>query len=178
MSPELDLRLRPETTDDIDAIDRVVRAAFLAEFGSTAEVGLVRTMRDRGELVADLTVVALRADAVIGHLAMSEVTLDGRQARGLGLAPVAVTPEEQGRGVGSALIRAALAQAEATGWEFVVLLGHAHYYPRFGFEAARRFGLSGDYGDHDGWMARSLGGHPVPAGHVSYCSAFQTDDAH
>lgn len=154
MPPALDLRIRPETPDDLDAIDRVIGAAFLAEFGSTSEVGLVRTMRDRGELVADLT-------------------LDGNTAGGLGLAPVAVAPEEQGLGVGSALIRAALTHAQASGWRFVVLLGHEHYYPRFGFEPARRFGLRGDYGDHDGWMARSLGGDPVPTGHVRYCSAFR-----
>lgn len=173
MPPALDLRIRPETPDDLDAIDRVIGAAFLAEFGSTSEVGLVRTMRDRGELVADLTLVALRAQEVVGHLAMSEVTLDGNTAGGLGLAPVAVAPEEQGLGVGSALIRAALTHAQASGWRFVVLLGHEHYYPRFGFEPARRFGLRGDYGDHDGWMARSLGGDPVPTGHVRYCSAFR-----
>ncbi len=173
MQRDADVEIRPEQPSDFDAIDRVVGDAFLAEFGSNSEVALVRTMRARGELVADLTLVALRDEVVVGHLAMSEVTLDGRAAGGLGLAPVAVAPALQGRGVGSALIEAALARAEAAGWRFVVLLGHEHYYPRFGFEPASPRGLTGDYGDHDGWMVRALGDFDVPSGHVRYGSAFR-----
>jgi putative acetyltransferase len=172
MPTDFAVRVRPEEPRDADAIDRVVADAFLAEFGSTSEASLVRTMRARGELVADLTLVVVLGDEIVGHLAMSEVTVDGRDARGLGLAPVAVTPQRQGIGIGSTLIRAALARAEQAGWRFVVLLGHEHYYPRFGFEPARRYGLTGDYGDHDGWMVRPLGEHRVPHGHARYCSAF------
>lgn len=173
MRRDAGVEIRPEQPSDFDAIDRVVGDAFLAEFGSSSEVALVRTMRARGELVADLTLVALRDQVVVGHLAMSEVTLDGHTAGGLGLAPVAVTPALQGRGVGSALIDAALMRAEAAGWHFVVLLGHEHYYPRFGFEPAHSHCLTGDYGDHDGWMVRSLGESDVPKGHVRYGSAFR-----
>lgn len=173
MADVVEVRVRPEDPDDVDAIDRVVGEAFLTEFGSTSEVTLVRTMRARGELVADLTLVALLDDDILGHLAMSAVTLDDREVRGLGLAPVAVAPEHQGRGVGSTLIRASLALAEATDWHFVVLLGHEHYYPRFGFESARPYGLTGDYGDHDAWMVRPLGANRVPKGHVRYCTAFR-----
>jgi putative acetyltransferase len=172
VSADSAVRVRPEEPRDADAIDRVVGDAFLAEFGSTSEVSLVRTMRARGELVADLTLLAVLGDEIVGYLAMSEVTVDGRDVGGLGLAPVAVTPQCQGIGIGSTLIRAALARAEQAGWRFVVLLGHKHYYPRFGFEPARPHGLTGDYGDHDGWMVHPLGQHLVPRGHARYCSAF------
>jgi putative acetyltransferase len=165
--------VRPEAPTDAMAIDEIVSTAFLAEFGTTTESALIRTMRERGELVADLTLVAEQHGRIIGHIAFSEVTLDGLPSRGLGLGPVAVAPDVQARGVGSLLITTALDRAERAGWQFVVVLGHPAYYPRFGFDPAAEAGITGDYGDHDGWMARSLGGAPLPSGHVRYCSAFR-----
>jgi putative acetyltransferase len=139
-------------------------------------------MRARGELIPDLTLVAELDDSlddghggggrIVGHIALSEVTLDGRPARGLGLGPVAAAPDVQRRGVGSLLITTALDRAEQRGWHFVVLLGHPSYYPRFGFTPAAEFGITGDYGDGDAWMVRPLGDRVVPSGHVRYCSSF------
>lgn len=91
---------------------------------------------------------------------------------GLGLAPVAVAPDQQRAGLGGMLINESLARATQAGWRFVVLLGHDTYYPRFGFRPAAPLGLTGDYGDHDGWMVRSLGEASPPTGHARYCSAF------
>ncbi len=171
--PPAPITVREERPDDVDAIDEIVAAAFLAEFGTTSEVGLVRTMRERNELVPELTLVAEEGDRIVGHIAFSEVTLDGRSAGGLGLAPVAVAPDRQNLGIGALLITTALDLAEQHGWQFVVLLGHADYYRRFGFAPAAPAGLTGDYGSHDGWMARSLGGVSLPSGQVRYGSSFQ-----
>ena len=159
--------IRPERPEDVDAISRIVHDAF----GRDDEVRLVGAMRERGELVYSL--VADEDGDVVGHIALSEVTIDGERAHALGLAPVAVTPSRQGDGIGGALIEDALARAAADGCIAVVLLGHDTYYPRFGFAPAAPQGLTGDYGDHDSWMARSLvDGRPVPTGHARYCSAF------
>lgn len=166
------ITVRPERPDDAEAIDEIVASAFLAEFGTTTEVALVRTMRDRGELIPDLTLVAEVGSELVGHIAFSEVTLDGRPARGLGLGPVSAAPAHQRSGVGSLLITTALGRAEQLGWHFVVVLGHPSYYPRFGFVPAAALGVTGDYGDADGWMVRPLGDRTVPAGHVRYCSSF------
>jgi putative acetyltransferase len=166
------LEIRPERPGDHARVDDVVRAAFMAEFNSASEVDLVRALRQRGELIGDLTLVAVVAGQIVGYIAFSEVTLDGRPARGLGLAPVAVAPAAQGAGVGSRLIEDALQRAERAGWQFVVLLGHHDYYPRFGFRPAAPLGLTGDYGDHDGWMVRALDDAALPTGHARYCSAF------
>lgn len=170
--PDSTIVIRPEVAGDEGAIDAVVSAAFLQQFGSDSEVGLVRTMRARGELVPSLTLVAEAAGEIVGFIAFSEVTLNGEQAGGLGLAPVAVAPAHQGRGIGGALIRAGLERATAAGWRFVVLLGHDHYYPRFGFAPAGAAGLTGDYGDGSSWMACALGEHTLPIGHVRYSSSF------
>jgi putative acetyltransferase len=164
--------VRTERVDDHEAIDEIVAAAFLAEFGTTTEARLIRTMRERGELIPELALVAEIEGAVVGHVAFSEVTLDGRAARGLGLGPVAAAPGLQRVGVGSLLITSGLERAERDGWRFVVVLGHETYYPRFGFSPAAALGVIGDYGDHDGWMVRALGDGPVPTGHVRYCSSF------
>jgi putative acetyltransferase len=164
--------VRPERSDDVDAIDEVVAAAFLGGSGSTIEVALVRNLRERGELIGDLTLVAEVDGQVVGHVAFSEVTLDGRPARGLGLGPVAVAPDHQGCGVGSRLIETALERAEADGWHFAVVLGHPTYYPRFGFVPAGPLGVTGDHGDGDPWMVRSLGSRPLPKGHVRFAPPF------
>jgi putative acetyltransferase len=165
--------IRPEAPGDEDAIDEVVRAAFMQQFGSDSEVGLVRNLRSRGELVPESTLVATIDGHIVGFIAFSEVTLDGARAGGLGLAPVAVAPERQGAGIGGALIRAGLERATDAGWAFVVLLGHDHYYPRFGFAPAAPVGVLGDYGDGASWMVRPLGDHALVPGHVRYCSAFR-----
>lgn len=171
--PEMDVVIRPEAPGDESAIDAVVREAFLQQFGSDSEVGLVRTMRDRRELVPELTLVAEVDGRVVGFIAFSEVAVDGERARGLGLAPVAVAPEFQGDGIGGALIRAGLSRATEAGWRFVVLLGHEHYYPRFGFVPAAPLGLRGDYGDGASWMVRPLADATLTQGHVQYSSAFR-----
>jgi putative acetyltransferase len=171
--PDVVISIRPEAPGDEEAIDAIVRDAFLQQFGSDSEVGLVRTMRDRGELVAEVTLVAERDGQVVGFIAFSEVTLNGERAGGLGLAPVAVAPEFQSAGIGGALIRDGLARAAAAGWRFVVLLGHDHYYPRFGFAPAAPLGVRGDYGDGASWMVRPLGDAELAPGHVRYSSAFR-----
>jgi putative acetyltransferase len=78
----------------------------------------------------------------VGHVLLSPVTIDGTHGpRGLGLAPVAVVPEHQRDGIGSRLVREALQRVRELGYDYVVVLGHADYYPRFGFAPASRFGL-------------------------------------
>lgn len=170
--PAVEVVVREEAPGDVEAIDAVVRDAFMHQFASDSEVGLVRELRGRGELIPELTLVAELDGRVIGFIAFSEVTLDGTRARGLGLAPVAVAPEYQGQGIGGALIRSGLERAIRTGWRFVVLLGHDHYYPRFGFVPAAPLGVLGDYGDGASWMVRPLADADLTPGHVRYSSAF------
>jgi putative acetyltransferase len=166
------ISIRPETAGDEQAIDAVVRDAFVQQFGSDSEVDLVRALRARGELVPDLTLVAELGGSIVGFIAFSEVTLDGNRAGGLGLAPVAVAPDHQGQGIGGMLIRDGVRRAIDAGWRFVVLLGHEDYYPRFGFVPAAPLGIRGDYGDGASWMVQNLSDAELAPGHVRYCSAF------
>lgn len=152
--------IRREAATDLDAIDAVHRAAFAdqapAPGAEPVEVGLVRSLRDDAGWVPGLSLVAEDDGAVVGHVVCAEGSLDGATAVGLG--PIGVLPEFQGRGVGGALMHAVLGAADALDYQVAVLLGHLDYYPRFGFVAAASVGISptvAEWGDH--FQARPLG---------------------
>jgi putative acetyltransferase len=83
---------------------------------------------------------------------------------GLGLAPLAVTPDCQRQGIGGRLVRDGLAAAARSGAGFVVVLGHPGYYPRFGFRRAAAVGLSNEYGADEAFMVLELQPGSLPAG--------------
>ena len=134
-----EIRARLERPDDFDAIDVIHQQAF----GQPGEAALVRALRS--EASPYLGLVAEQADAggpvrVVGHIAFSPVRIDGGSPPALGLGPLAVAPPLQKLGIGSALMREGLARCAALA-KIVVVLGHAAYYPRFGFRPASPLGL-------------------------------------
>lgn len=130
--------IRPEREADYDTIDAVVAAAF----GQPDEAKLVRRLRSSDAYVPELTLVADDAGEVVGHIMLSYTTLEGDgPPRVLSLAPLAVKPGVQRTGIGIALTRTALDSADERGEPLVVVLGHATYYPRFGFEPAHLHGI-------------------------------------
>lgn len=131
------MEVRREQGDDFAAIDAINTAAFERE----GEARLVRALR---ELPGAISLVAVDEEGtIVGHIAFSRVTVDGRKfaAPPLGLGPMSVLPERQNQGIGTDLVRAGLEQCRAAGAPFVVVLGHPDYYPRFGFVPASRYGL-------------------------------------
>jgi putative acetyltransferase len=162
--------VRPEAEGDSEAI----RAVHLAAFDSPAEADLVARLHEDGDSRISL-VGELPGNEVVGHVMLSRMTAsgDGRTLRALGLGPVAVRPWAQDGGVGTALIRSALAQAEALGTDLVFVVGDPDYYYRFGFtsEAAAPFDspYSGTW-----FMALWLrsDGPPPRSGVAAYAPAF------
>ncbi len=144
--------VRRERPADVEAIGEVNRLAF----DTGAEARLVELLRERGKLVVSL--VAEAGAGVVGHIAFSRAVLrEHPDVPGVGLGPMAVIPGFQNRGIGSALVRAGLAECAALGSAFAVVLGHPGYYPRFGFLPASRFGLSCRWQAPDGvFMALEL----------------------
>ena len=143
------LVIRPENAADpaeCAAIDDLVERAFRAVPESDGtEAALVAALRASGDVVADLTLVALESERIVGHVLFSRMHIGDTPA--LALAPLAVTPEKQRMGIGSDLVRRALERArqadKAPGApRFVIVLGHPDYYSRFGFTRAANFGIA------------------------------------
>jgi putative acetyltransferase len=121
-----------------------IRAVNEAAFPTAAEANLVEVLHEQA--TRSISLVAEADGMVIGHIMFSPVVLVGQpDLRIMGLAPMAVVPERQHEGVGSALVRAGLAECARLGYGAVVVLGHPGYYPRFGFAPAAGFGIGCEY---------------------------------
>ena len=149
-----------------------IRAIHLAAFPTPLEADLVETLAAAGD--ATLSLVAERDGERVGHLLCSRmrVEADGRDVRAVGLAPVAVLPEWQRRGIGAALIKEAGTRSREAGEEMMFLVGDPVYYGRFGFSAATARPFASPYaGDY--FMALWLRETALPrAGKADYAPAF------
>ena len=146
------IKVRPETIEDIPGIRKVEEAAF----GRLTEADLVDLCRERGN--AALSLVAVEADRIIGHILFTPVMLKPPYPgwNGLGIGPLAVLPEFQRTGIGSRLMTIGLEIYRKHEYDYIVLLGDPAYYCHFGFIPGREFGLSSDYGDGNDFQAREL----------------------
>jgi putative acetyltransferase len=121
-----------------------VRAVNISAFETPTEANLVDALRDQAQPLVSL--VAEENGVIVGHIMFSPVSLSGHPAlKIMGLAPMAVAPEHQRKGMGSALVRSGLEQCKLLDFGAVVVLGHPDYYPRFGFLPSARFGISCEY---------------------------------
>jgi putative acetyltransferase len=138
----LAVEIRPEHGGDaaeVAAIADVVAAAF----GSSLEATLVGDIRASENYLPEMALVAVNDGRIVGHVMISYVGLVGPNGTGRipSLSPLAVSPDVQRRGVGSALVRRVIAVADSTGHPLVVLEGSPAYYSRLGFEHSRPSGI-------------------------------------
>lgn len=134
----MDFVVRQETENDYAEVFAVVSAAFEQD----DEARLVNLLRRRMDFIRELSLVAVLNDQIIGHILFSIIKIvpeEGTVSESLALAPLAVLPEFQGLGAGSLLIQAGLEIARGMGYSSAVVLGHQHYYPRFGFFPAEKW---------------------------------------
>jgi putative acetyltransferase len=129
------IEIREERADDVAAVRELNRRAFEQD----QESNIVDALRANG--AALLSLVATLNDQVVGHIMYSPLSISGN-VKGAALGPMAVLPEHQRQGIGSKLIEAGNQKLKDAGCPFIIVVGHADYYPRFGFRAASEHGIT------------------------------------
>ncbi|MBM3519235.1 MAG: N-acetyltransferase [Alphaproteobacteria bacterium] len=166
--------LRDERPEDRASVLDINRKAF----GGEEEVRLIEALARDGDIV--LSLVAEEEGGILGHILMSRLalTVDGRDVRALALAPMAVVPDMQRRGIGSALVREALARAGSLGFQAVIVLGHKAYYPRFGFDHGCVAKIASPYTQYEEFMGLELASGVLTGkpGSCRYARAFSALD--
>jgi len=164
----MNVEIRNEMPTDVDAIDAVTTAAFLAApHTDHTEQFIVKALREAGKLTVSL--VAEVDGEVVGHVAASPVSISDATSDWHGLGPVSVLPAYQGRGVGSRLVREALRALRESGAFGCVVLGEPGFYGRFGFRAEPGLVLPNLPPEY--FQAVSFGA-AMPSGNVSYDESF------
>eukprot|EP00756_Hemistasia_phaeocysticola_P032597 Hpha_TRINITY_DN16417_c3_g1::TRINITY_DN16417_c3_g1_i2::g.164030::m.164030/K03824/yhbS; putative acetyltransferase len=160
--------VRLEKASDVPAI----RSVVLDAFDQPGEADLVDRLRDRDQVQLSLVAEQASDGQLLGHVMVSPVSIDGIEGRFGGVAPVSVKKDSQKRGIGSALMRAAIEQSRGLGLSALVLLGDPAYYRRFGFVSSH---LANEYGADDAFMHFELASGTLDGAKgamVRYASAF------
>ncbi|GAB6930052.1 N-acetyltransferase [Paenibacillus sp. JCM 10914] len=133
------MNIRTETNQDMERVQHLLLQAFPGQ----AEARLVEELRKDPQFVPELSIVAEENGIIKGHILLSQgQLLDGHQTHAVAaLAPLAVLPKYQRQGIGGLLVEEGKRRCASLGYPLVFLFGHPTYYPRFGFEQARRYGL-------------------------------------
>ncbi len=160
------LVIRAPAAGEFGAVERVIEASF----GQPDEARLVGRLRDAGDAVLEL--VAVNEGEIVAHLMFSRLKVEAEAGTfpAVALAPVAVLPERQRTGVGTALIENAHHLLEGRGERLSVVLGEPGYYGRFGYDHARAAGFESDY-QCEALQALAWGEAPA-TGRLVYAAAF------
>ncbi|RSM67760.1 GNAT family N-acetyltransferase [Actinoplanes sp. ATCC 53533] len=143
--------VRIEQPEDADGIRRLLEAAF----GGEGEARLVAALRPTHAWLPEFSVVAVENARVIAFALLSRVMIGGEEALALG--PVAVAPERQRQGLGTAVVRDALRRATESRERLVLVLGDPAYYRRFGFVPAAPYGITSAWSSAgDAWQVLAL----------------------
>ena len=164
----MNIQIRNEQPEDIQPIHELTTAAFLnAEHADHTEQFIVKALRNSG--VLSISLVAENNGKIVGHVAVSPVAISDGSDHWYGLGPISVSPDQQGQGIGSQLMQAAIHQLKEIKAKGCVLLGDPGYYQRFGFQA--RPGLLLADVPPEYFQALAFHGD-LPQGMVSYHPSF------
>ncbi len=127
------MKIRQETPQDFSTVYTINHLAFEQE----GESQLIEKIRKGKTFIPELSLVAEQDGQVIGHILFSKIKIIGGESYpSLALAPMAVLPDFQNKGIGSALVKKGLQIAKDLEFEHVIVLGHQDFYPKFGFRKA------------------------------------------
>lgn len=139
----MELIIRKESEKDHQKVFSLLKAAF----GKDNEAVLVEKLRKRNDFIPDLSLIAEMNEELVAYILFTKISIirEEQAYETLALAPVAVHPEYQKKGIGKKLITDALSRCRQLGFRSVIVLGHAEYYPAFGFKPACNWNISAPF---------------------------------
>lgn len=139
----MNIHINSETDKDLPRITEIHDLAF----GQKDEGLLVQRLRQTDAYNPKLSLVAKVDGTVIGHILFYPVVIESEIGlhQTLALAPMAVIPDYQNKGIGSRMVSDGLQAARSQGYGSVIVVGHPDYYPRFGFQPASKWGIKAPF---------------------------------
>ncbi|MCO5232317.1 MAG: N-acetyltransferase [Chitinophagales bacterium] len=141
----MELSIRQETSADYSTVFDLIEQAFRNETVSDKkEQFLVERLRKSDSFIPELSLVAEVNHEIVGYILLTKITIETNTESiiSLALAPVAVLPAFQNKGIGGKLIEEAHHIAKELGYQSIILLGHEKYYPKFGYQLLHPFNIS------------------------------------
>jgi len=169
------IEIRQEAQSDFKEVDRIIQSAFR----QNNEANLVKLLRSSEAFIPELSLVSILNGIVIGHILFTRIKIikpDKNEIESLALAPLSVSPENQNKGIGRQLIWSGLDRARELQYKSVIVLGHEHYYPKFGFVPARKWNIQSPYSvSTNRFMALELESDALKytEGQVKYAKEFE-----
>lgn len=141
----MEIKLRQEKPTDRDAISEAIIAAYEnVGYSNHREQIMVERLRNSNAFIPELSIVAeTDENRIAGHILLTKMIIHkpGKSFDALALAPLSVIPEFQNQGIGKRLIMESHRVAKNLGFEFIAVLGHAEYYPKFGYEITSKYSI-------------------------------------
>ena len=150
------LEIRKENKEDYKEVYELVKTAFeTAEHSDENEHDLVVELRKSNNFIPELSLVAIKDNKIVGYILFTKINI-GRYEE-IALAPIAVLPEYQKKGIGIKLVEHGHEIAKKLGYHYSIVLGSEKYYPRFGYIPAIQYGIKAPFDIPDqNFMAKKL----------------------